>query len=446
MLPGGGGFLGGFNADVLSAQPKDEESRLKLVEEIKNRAKQCIGTRNFPECVALYSKAIELSSSEPSAQAILYANRSMCNLNMSKGADALSDAEDAVRLDASYVKGYYRLAMAHGLLNQHGAAKEALIRGLTMKPDDKELQAQLIKVNDKLNAGDSVPVSKPVAAPASVPRASSTVTTKSGASTNHTTKPASSSSASSSSSTMKTSVDKEVVDDEDLKNLNVRGYKKTADGKMTTFFNNELDEQTKQLIGSIAPKKLDATGEVITTNAPASGSAWNSAGTYEEKILTSWATEYLREHFNHLSTTLVGQEIHGSIQNIFPGIATMLIEVSSVEEVTGDAQVTLLRGKKKHVCDYTISLKWNVLVTFVDDAKTPISLNGTLKILDISADREYEVDQIVVSQYNEISHSYHSLPKDVAMIVNKYIKDSDLGLQQQIARVLNAFWDELKSK
>lgn len=418
-----------------------------MVEEIKNRAKQCIGTRNFPEAIALYSKGIELTSTEAPAQAILYANRSMCHLNMSRANEALSDAEEAVRLDASYVKGYYRLAMAHCLHNQYGAAKDALTRGLTLKPDDKELQAQLIKVNDKLdNATTSAPapVSKP--AVASVPRAANTVTTKSGASTNNTTKTTTSSSSSSSSS-LKTSSDKEIVDDdEDLKNLNVRGYKKTSDGKVTTFFNNELDEQTKQLIGNIAPKKLDATGEVITTNAPASGSAWNSAGTYEEKILTSWATDYLREHFSHLTTTLLGQEIHGSIQNAFPGIATMLVEVASVEEVTGDAQVTLLRGKKKHVCDYTISLKWNLLVTFSDASKAPISLNGSLKVLDISADREYEIDQVVVSQYNENAHTYHSLPKDVAMIVNKYVKDSDLGLQKQIARVLNNFWDELKTK
>ncbi len=436
-------FYSPFHPNV---QPNNEESRLKLVEEIKNRAKQCISTRNFPEAVALYSKGIELTSSDAPAQAILYANRSMCNLNMSKGADSLRDAEEAVKLDPSYIKGYYRLAMAHGLLNQHTEAKDALVRGLTMKPDDKELQAQLIKVEDKLSSSSSVQSAGPSKfIAATIPRAATTVSTKSGASTNNTSKAPSSSS--SSSSSMKTSSDKEVVDDdEDLKNLNVRGYKKTSDGKTTTFFNNEMDEETKKLIGNIAPKKLDANGEVITTNAPASGSAWNSAGTYEEKILTSWATEYLRENFSRLSMSLRGQEVHGIVNNAFPGIATILIEVSSVEEVTGDAQVTLLRGKKKHVCDYTVSLKWNILVTFSEISKAPINLNGTIQVLDITADREYEVDQVVVTQYNDVAHTFHSLPKDVALIVNKYVKDSDLGLQKQISRVLNAFWDELKSK
>ena len=45
----------------------------------------------------------------------------------------------------------------------------------------------------------------------------------------------------------------------------MRGYKITADGRKTTFFNNDLDDEARALIGDIAPKKvimIDARGEI----------------------------------------------------------------------------------------------------------------------------------------------------------------------------------------
>ena len=37
----------------------------------------------------------------------------------------------------------------------------------------------------------------------------------------------------------------------------MRGYKVDSQGRKTTFFNNELDDKTKALIGDIAPKKVE---------------------------------------------------------------------------------------------------------------------------------------------------------------------------------------------
>merc|ERR1711968_314436 len=61
----------------------------------------------------------------------------------------------------------------------------------------------------------------------------------------------------------------DVVDEdgEDLRGL--RGYKKTSDGRTTSYFNNELDEHTKSLIGSIAPKRIDSSGS-LDINSPSS--------------------------------------------------------------------------------------------------------------------------------------------------------------------------------
>ena len=81
---------------------------------------------------------------------------------------------------------------------------------------------------------------------------------------------------------------KEEEEEEEVENENkIRGYKLTTDGRKTTFFNNEMDEQTKALIGSIAPQKIEnlegtlAQGVSASMSVSNGSSAWNAAGTFE---------------------------------------------------------------------------------------------------------------------------------------------------------------------
>ena len=78
--------------------------------------------------------------------------------------------------------------------------------------------------------------------------------------------------------------EKEEVENEDENENKIRGYKLTSDGRKTTFFNNELDEKTKALIGSIAPQKIKTVPGACDANGGVGvggGSAWNAAGTFE---------------------------------------------------------------------------------------------------------------------------------------------------------------------
>ena len=54
--------------------------------------------------------------------------------------------------------------------------------------------------------------------------------------------------------------DDEELTEEELKML--RGYKKTSDGRTTSYFNREQTEHEKELIGCIAPKRLDESAVV----------------------------------------------------------------------------------------------------------------------------------------------------------------------------------------
>lgn len=366
---------------------------------------------------------------------------------MNQTSQALEDANESVQLDANYIKAYYRQAMAHIQGNNYAQARDALRSGLALKADDKELLEQLKRVEDRLAGNASAPSSSPAAPPRATNRVTVNHSTKSETVSSSTVPSPSTSSKESSPRPRPTQSPKtevEVEDDPELKD--VRGYKKTSDGRTTTFFNRELDENAKKLIGDIAPKKLDAKGEVITTGTT-TGSAWNAAGTYEERILTPWVSSFLTSELSNLSITLPAEQIDSSVRSSSAAnpIQSILIQSTGTDGVSGHAQVTMNRGKTKHVCDFTATVKWSVTVIHANGGVTN-KVTGQLTVLDLTADKEYEIEDIQVTNFNENTSNFSSLPKDIQSVVNKYIKDSKQGLQKEILVKLERFWAELKSK
>jgi hypothetical protein len=102
--------------------------------------------------------------------------------------------------------------------------------------------------------------------------------------------------------------------------LSLRGYKKTSTGKTTTYFHRELTAEEKKLLGDQTPKRIDSPASAATTSVgslspnPTAGSAWNSAGTYEEKNISDWAQKTLRKKLKQLCHSIPagGQVDHSS--------------------------------------------------------------------------------------------------------------------------------------
>ena len=63
----------------------------------------------------------------------------------------------------------------------------------------------------------------------------------------------------------------------------MRGYKITKDGKKTSYFTTEWDDNTKELYKDLGPKKVESALVVEPTNT-GDGSTWNSAGTWSLKF------------------------------------------------------------------------------------------------------------------------------------------------------------------
>ena len=369
----------------------------------------------------------------------------MCHINMGSFQIALDDANQAEISDPSYLKAYYRKATALKALSRLPEARDVLLKGLSLKADDKELKMLLSKKEEEMKAVSSNgQVVKP---------ARTTVSTSSSGSTTQTTpKVAGSSSSSTSKSKPVPSSESAVVpmeeEDPDLSTINMRGYKKTSDGRMTTFFNNELDETAKRLIGDIAPKKIDDSFPVRV--APAStdnGSVWNTAGTYEERVLTSWATDYLKEAISSVEVKIQRSNVINKDQ-LKDNLESVHIAFVDIENVVGDAQVSMARGKKKYICDYCLDLKWRLTVNYEGNAAAEVVI-GKVSVLDITADKDYELSNLCVTNYNASNATASTLPIHLLQLYKSYVSSTSTSqdsLHKLIHIYIIKFCDQLKLK
>ena len=171
-----------------------------------------------------------------------------------------------------------------------------------------------------------------------------------------------------SSSSTSTSSSPKPIRSSSSENSELRGYKKTSDGKTTSYFHRELSDQEKQLLGDMNPKKLDPIQ--ASSSSGKAGSAWNAAGTWEEKNCEVWASSKIRETLRSIKINENG----------------ITIAVSSVENLSGEAAVTSVRGKKRYIYDFSLDAVWTAVC-----ANDGMKYTGTLEISEITGDCDYEV-------------------------------------------------------
>jgi tetratricopeptide (TPR) repeat protein len=153
----------------------------------------------------------------------------------------------------------------------------------------------------------------------------------------------------------------------------MRGYKKTSDGRTTSYFTRELSSDEVNQLGDMAPKRLDnnsaktmvpSTAEDLKASST-SASAWNQAGTWEEKDTTDWCRAQLRERL--LATAVESSSATSTIP--------VRAIVTSVEELTGDASVAVVSGKKRYIFDFHVKLKYEIVVA-KDQVKSSMDMDA----------------------------------------------------------------------
>ncbi len=366
----------------------------------------------------MYDKAIQVRPTD----AILYANRAAVRLSLNLADAALEDANKAVELDKAYSKAYYRKGQAHNAKREYAAALQAFETGMQLDPSNKTFKVLAAKAKEaaaKAKVEEATKAAEPavVKTPPPPPPASTASTTSSRTSA----APKKKASPTDAAATPKGGED----DDEEvkLKAEEMRGYKVLADGRKTTYFNNVLSEDAKRLIGDIAPKKIEVVpaadaGPPAQSAGAVAGSAWNSAGTFEEKNMTEWAKGRLHE-------LLV--DVSFPIPNVGGGAA---FAVKKVKDLDGDAAVTFVRGKKKYLFDFVFTLEWEAILD-CGLAK------GTLQYPDVTPDNDDEYDTLL--EVDQLT------PPEARPLITSFVKSSGEGMQQVVRERLRQFMQDFQA-
>jgi len=389
MGPGGNPYAGNRHADVLSEEPKDEAGKLKLLEEVKNRAKGAFTQKDMPSAELLYSKAISILDTMPEKKEhTLYSNRSMVRLNLNKVEDALADAKACLALEPTFAKAWHRKAQALLRLFDWDDAIKAAQEGAKLDPSNKAFNELIEKaeadkakdVEDKANLKRDAQDVRVELHNASTARAPP--------------KP-------------KTS--------EEGEDTSMKGYKTRADGKKTSYFHTDISDEAKALIeaqGFGKPKKLDAA-EVAPVEVKGGGSQWNKAGTYEEKSMIKWVEETLKSGMTGL--------VHEA-----PAFGTKLT-CTGVEDIKGDASISSSRGKRRRLLDITFT------VTFEGQVG---AANGKAKLLFREVTADDDEPEVKLEGTSETPPG----------VVEAFRRPVNEGLQPKIVKVLKTLVEEYKTK
>lgn len=172
--------------------------------------------------------------------------------------------------------------------------------------------------------------------------------------------------------------DDDELTEKDLAQL--RGYKKTSDGRVTSYFTREQSTEEKTLIGDITPKRLDESptaGPMLidptkSSDSKGNPSAWNQAGTWEEKDTSEWCRNHLIKRLKETRVDL------GSLLGL----------VTDVKDLSGDASVANVGGKKRYIFDF----HGKVMIDIREADTEEVIASGSFKIPDLCSTHHEELE------------------------------------------------------
>ncbi|XP_076934281.1 uncharacterized protein LOC143600490 [Bidens hawaiensis] len=148
------------------------------------------------------------------------------------------------------------------------------------------------------------------------------------------------------------------------------------------------------------PKKL--TADDLNNKSNHLGSAWNKAGTWEEKNLNKWATERIKELVQSV----------GSLE-----FSSGKAEIAEVTRCTGDAFLVTVRNKKRVGYTYEITLKVKGEWLVGGEKK---KFDGNLDLAEFSFG---ELDDLQVEvKLNEAKDLLHEDKQQIREDMKKFLK------------------------
>ncbi|CAG9790876.1 unnamed protein product [Diatraea saccharalis] len=117
------------------------------VEDLKNKGNDCVKNCKFIEAVLHYTQAIKMDPNNY----LLYSNRSFAFLKMDQHYLSLQDANETVRLQPQWAKGYFRRAEVEAASGLHDEAIISYTRALQLDPHNPKLMESIKTITDMQN-------------------------------------------------------------------------------------------------------------------------------------------------------------------------------------------------------------------------------------------------------------------------------------------------------
>lgn len=109
-----------------------EDLMLKKAEELKKKGNDQLKKKDYDKAIDFYTQAIEIKPT-----AVFYSNRAQANIKKENFGLALNDANDAIKLNPQYLKGYYRRAVAYSGMIEYKNSLKDIKHVLSKAPNDK---------------------------------------------------------------------------------------------------------------------------------------------------------------------------------------------------------------------------------------------------------------------------------------------------------------------
>lgn len=102
--------------------------------------------KKYEKAIEKYTEAIQLDASDVT----FYSNRSACYAALEKWAEAAEDGRQCIITDKSFVKGYFRAALALQKLGNLDGASDAVKRGLGIDSTSADLKTMSKNIDEEI--------------------------------------------------------------------------------------------------------------------------------------------------------------------------------------------------------------------------------------------------------------------------------------------------------
>ncbi|XP_047996221.1 stress-induced-phosphoprotein 1-like [Leguminivora glycinivorella] len=114
------------------------------VEDLKNKGNECVKDGKFIEAVLHYTQAIKMDPNNY----VLYSNRSFAFLKLDQHYLSLQDANETVRLQPQWAKGYFRRAEVEAASELYDEALISYTRALQLDPQNTKLMESIKNISE----------------------------------------------------------------------------------------------------------------------------------------------------------------------------------------------------------------------------------------------------------------------------------------------------------